>query len=372
MFRPARVHELHAGPVKALDVAHGLLASGGADGVVRIVDDAGDHAGSYRHADLVNGVAIAPDRVASVARDHTVRVWHRASARSYVLGEHDHWAMTIAWSPDRHRLATGSEDGTIRIWEPEGARVRTISVGSPVNGVAWSPGVLAAVTGDRRLLLFDDEGRLQHEDRSAGQMLWSVALSPDGDRVAWTGRDRMLRLAAPGGAATAVAAHAAQVWSVTWSDTGRVITAGADGTVSLWTREGAATERITLPTWARRAVLAGFTVAVAGEDGTVRAFDDDGLPADLPPPARIPMYPDHCDHWDPQVEVAPVQRCEECGSVEELRLCVTCGHVGCCESQLAHGTKHWEATGHPITVPVAPGPIRWRWCYEDDMYVTRR
>jgi uncharacterized UBP type Zn finger protein len=92
-----------------------------------------------------------------------------------------------------------------------------------------------------------------------------------------------------------------------------------------------------------------------------------------PPPRviEIPETPASCPHWDPQVEETSKDRCEECGSTEELRLCVTCGHVGCCESQLAHGTKHWVESGHPNTTPAAPGPLRWKWCYQDDMYVKR-
>ena len=57
--------------------------------------------------------------------------------------------------------------------------------------------------------------------------------------------------------------------------------------------------------------------------------------------------------------------------MEEARLCVTCGYVGCCESQLAHGTKHWLETGHPNTIPVPVREFGWRWCYADDMYVKR-
>lgn len=368
MLRPARVHELHAGAVKALDAAHGLLASGGADGVVRIIADTGDHAGSYRHADIVNAVAIAPGRVASGSRDRTVRVWRQESGRSYILGEHDHWVMAVAWSPDGERIVSGSEDGTIRLWEPERADVRVIPAGGTVNGVAWGDGFIAAVTGNRRLLLFDESGDLLRQEDGAEQMLWSVAVAPDGQRVAWVGRDRRLRIT--GEDTITVPAHGAQIWGVTWSG-GRILTASADRTVRVWSDRGEAIEVLTLPVWARRAVATGGSIAVAAEDGTVRAFDDDGNPP--PTPAAVPaaMYPDRCDHWDPQIERAPVDRCEECGSAEELRLCITCGHVGCCESQLAHGTHHWEATGHPCTIPVAPGPIRWRWCYQDDMYVKR-
>ncbi len=58
--------------------------------------------------------------------------------------------------------------------------------------------------------------------------------------------------------------------------------------------------------------------------------------------------------------------CEECEREHlpfvALRMCLTCGHVGCCDSSVgAHATKHYEETGHPVMVAVQENP--WRWCY---------
>ena len=64
--------------------------------------------------------------------------------------------------------------------------------------------------------------------------------------------------------------------------------------------------------------------------------------------------PANCSHLDTIREVTPSARgCEEClktGSVwVHLRLCRTCGHVGCCDdSPNRHATEHFHATGHPI------------------------
>lgn len=54
-----------------------------------------------------------------------------------------------------------------------------------------------------------------------------------------------------------------------------------------------------------------------------------------------------------------------------LRVCLTCGHVGCCESQLAHNTEHARASGHHLIQPMSRGlPGRaWTWCYGCDAYV---
>ena len=61
--------------------------------------------------------------------------------------------------------------------------------------------------------------------------------------------------------------------------------------------------------------------------------------------------------------------CEECLKSGDwwvhLRLCRTCGHVGCCDdSPNRHATKHFAATGHPIIEGYDP-PEGWGWCYVD-------
>jgi uncharacterized UBP type Zn finger protein len=48
-----------------------------------------------------------------------------------------------------------------------------------------------------------------------------------------------------------------------------------------------------------------------------------------------------------------------------LRLCLECGHVGCCDSSKnKHATRHFGATGHPVMRSLQPGE-RWKWCYID-------
>lgn len=65
--------------------------------------------------------------------------------------------------------------------------------------------------------------------------------------------------------------------------------------------------------------------------------------------------------------------CEEClkiGSAwAHLRLCRTCGHVGCCDSSPnKHATRHFRATGHPIIEGYDP-PEGWGWCYVDEVFL---
>lgn len=63
------------------------------------------------------------------------------------------------------------------------------------------------------------------------------------------------------------------------------------------------------------------------------------------------------------------QDCLEIGATDwvHLRLCLTCGHVGCCDSSPhRHATTHFQARGHPVIRSFEPGAA-WRWCYVDEL-----
>jgi uncharacterized UBP type Zn finger protein len=84
--------------------------------------------------------------------------------------------------------------------------------------------------------------------------------------------------------------------------------------------------------------------------------------------------PAECTHLD-QVQLLelpdPVDGCEEClktgGHWVHLRMCQTCGHVGCCDNSPGkHATAHNQETGHPIIRSAEPGET-WSWCYSDEL-----
>lgn len=79
-----------------------------------------------------------------------------------------------------------------------------------------------------------------------------------------------------------------------------------------------------------------------------------------------------CEHLSQIRDVTPgAEGCEECLALDDrwvhLRICLTCGPVGCCDSSKnRHATKHYRATGHPIVQSVEPGED-WAWCYVDEV-----
>jgi uncharacterized UBP type Zn finger protein len=81
-----------------------------------------------------------------------------------------------------------------------------------------------------------------------------------------------------------------------------------------------------------------------------------------------------CHHLSEIQKVTPSAKgCEECLKIGSgwvhLRMCLICGHVGCCDSSPhKHATKHFHQTKHPIMQSHEPGET-WRWCYVDNMEV---
>jgi uncharacterized UBP type Zn finger protein len=85
------------------------------------------------------------------------------------------------------------------------------------------------------------------------------------------------------------------------------------------------------------------------------------------------MMENTCLHLQQIQTVTPSGNgCEECLAMGDtwvhLRLCETCGHVGCCDdSKNKHASRHAHATGHPIIKSFEPGED-WGYCYIDDLY----
>jgi uncharacterized UBP type Zn finger protein len=82
-----------------------------------------------------------------------------------------------------------------------------------------------------------------------------------------------------------------------------------------------------------------------------------------------------CHHKDEinEVTAKDMTICEDCAGTGDswvaLRMCLSCGHVGCCDSSKnRHATKHFEATEHPIMRSVTPGQ-EFMWCYVDQLYL---
>ncbi|MAL18462.1 MAG: hypothetical protein CL670_03310 [Balneola sp.] len=80
-----------------------------------------------------------------------------------------------------------------------------------------------------------------------------------------------------------------------------------------------------------------------------------------------------CTHKDSiTVTSTSIDVCQDCveqgDSWVHIRMCMSCGYVGCCDSSKnKHARAHFEESNHPIIRSIEPGED-WRWCYIDELY----
>jgi len=80
----------------------------------------------------------------------------------------------------------------------------------------------------------------------------------------------------------------------------------------------------------------------------------------------------NCPHLNEVRITRPTKHvCEDCVQTGDtwvhLRMCLSCGHVGCCDSSKnKHATKHFHRLGHPLIRSIEPGE-GWVWCYIDQI-----
>lgn len=122
-------------------------------------------------------------------------------------------------------------------------------------------------------------------------------------------------------------------------------------------------------------VLADVLAALDVEESTLESIGDRSQAvrdAPLRAPERITGECEHQRELPECTTPREAEGCEEClhaGTAWlHLRVCLTCGHVGCCDSSQGHASAHFEQSGHPVMRSLEPGEA-WRWCFVDDTLV---
>ncbi len=187
------------------------------------------------HKSIVTSVAWSPDgtRLASTSNDHTVRLWAMSNKQTTLIyAKHSEPVLTVAWSPTSNLLASGGRDDTVQVWGTDGRRLDLFSrLGEPVSTLVWATNLNSILAGTlgagiHDLLLSSKETRVLF-----GRLIVrSLALSPDRNYLAIgnnAGEIQIFRV----GDARRIAfyqAHRGPVLALAWSHDSTLLASGGE------------------------------------------------------------------------------------------------------------------------------------------------
>jgi WD40 repeat protein/transcriptional regulator with XRE-family HTH domain len=243
----------------------------------------------HAHTDVVLSLDFSPDEhlLASGSYDGSLKLWDVESGALLWSSWQTEGIRCLAFARDGSLLASGGLDATIRLWDPKsGTLFEEVLHPGPVYALAWSPnGHLLASSG------FADTIRLWEIGHSepatcvqtlSGHSSWvrGLTFAPDGRTLASASSDGTVKLweVSSGRSLETLVGHRQRVDCVVWSPDGRTLaSSGMDRTIWLWDVQSRSS----------RAVLHGHTTFVRGlaftpdsrhllsgsEDGTLRLWD---------------------------------------------------------------------------------------------------
>jgi len=199
----------------------------------------------FGHTNWVQSVAFSLDgqRLASGSEDQTVKIWDSVTGKElFSLKGHDGPVTSVAFSPDGQRLASASSDRMVKIWDSATGKELFALKGHTdlVTSVAFSPDGqrLASASWDKTVKIWDSaSGKELFTLKGHAAGVTSVAFSPDGQRLASGSLDKTVKIwnSASGKELFTLKGHAAGVTSVAFSPDGQRLASGSwDQTMKIW------------------------------------------------------------------------------------------------------------------------------------------
>lgn len=197
------------------------------------------------HTQQVLAVAWSPDgkRIASGSRDGTVQVWNALTGTNvYIYYGHSNAVSALAWSPDSRFIASASWDKTVQVWNAATGQHHLTYQGhtADVNAVVWSPDghFIASASTDTTVQVWNSttgQQRLTYRGHTAS--VTSLTWSPDSQDIASASEDTTAQVwnATTGQHLLTYRGHTKTITSIAWSPDGHAIASGSiDKSVQVW------------------------------------------------------------------------------------------------------------------------------------------